>query len=111
FTFEQVAAITFTNQAAADLKRKLRAALRAAGRGDLSAEVDAARLGTIHGFCGDLLRDFALRAGARPGRRVITDSESAVQLADHARQALHAALALGDVDGLDALLTGRQLRH
>jgi ATP-dependent exoDNAse (exonuclease V) beta subunit len=111
FTFEQVAAITFTNQAAADLKRKLRGALRAAGHGDLSAEVDAARIGTIHGFCGDLLRDFALRAGARPGRRVITDGESAVQLADHARQALHAALERGDVDGLNDLLAGRQLRH
>ena len=111
FTFEQVAAITFTNQAAADLKRKLRGALRAAGRASLSAEVDAARIGTIHGFCGDLLRDFALRAGARPGRRVITDGESAVQLADHARQSLHTALDLGDVDGLDDLLSGRQLRH
>jgi ATP-dependent exoDNAse (exonuclease V) beta subunit len=111
FKFEQLAAITFTNQAAADLKRKLRGALRAAGRIDLSAEVDAARIGTIHGFCGDLLRDFALRAGARPGRRVITDGESAVQLADHARQALHAALERDDVEGLDELLTGRQLRH
>lgn len=109
--FEQIAAITFTNQAAADLKRKLRAALRAAGRRDLAAEVDAARIGTIHGFCGDLLRDFALRAGTRPGRRTLTDGEAAMLRADRARAVLHAALEHGDVDGLDALVSGRRLNH
>ena len=51
-----VAAITFTNQAAADLGRKLRKALRGAGRRDLAHEVDVARVGTIHSFCGDVLR-------------------------------------------------------
>ena len=109
--FEQLAAITFTNQAAADLKRKLRAALRAAGRADLASEVDAARIGTIHGFCGDLLRDFALRAGTRPGRRTLTDGEAAVLRADRVREVLHAALERGDVEGLGALLTGRRLAH
>lgn len=110
FTFEQVAAITFTNQAAADLKRKLRAALRAGGRRDLAAEVDSARIGTIHGFCGDLLRDFALRAGARPGRRVLEEGESAAMAADCAHDALMAAIEARDVDGLDVLLDGRKLR-
>ena len=110
YTFEQVAAITFTNQAAADLKRKLRAALRAGGRRDLSAEVDSARIGTIHGFCGDLLRDFALRAGARPGRRVLEEGESAAMAADCAHDALVAAIEQDDVDGLDALLAGRKLK-
>lgn len=110
-TFEQIAAITFTNQAAADLKRKLRAALRAAGRRDLAAEVDAARIGTIHGFCGDLLRDFALRAGTRPVRRTLTDGEAAMLRADRAREALHAALERNDVEGLGELVAGRRLTH
>lgn len=108
-TFEQVAAITFTNQAAADLKRKLRQALRAGGARDLAAEVDSARIGTIHGFCGDLLRDFALRAGARPGRRVLEEGEAAALAADCALDALHAAIERQDVAGLDALLAGRKL--
>lgn len=108
---DQVAAITFTNQSAADLKRKLRAALRAGGHRELANEVDAARIGTIHGFCGDLLRDFALRAKARPGRRTLTDAEAAMQRADVARAVLHAALEANDVAGLDALLTGRRLSH
>lgn len=110
-TFEQIAAITFTNQSAADLKRKLRAALRAAGRRDLAAEVDAARIGTIHGFCGDLLRDFALRARTRPGRRTLTDGDAAMLRADRAREVLHAALQHGGVDGFDELLAGRRLKH
>ncbi len=110
-TFEQIAAITFTNQAAADLKRKLRAALRAAGRRDLAVEVDAARIGTIHGFCGDLLRDFALRARTRPVRRTLTDGDAAMLRADRAREVLHAALERGGVDGLDALLAGRRLKY
>lgn len=110
-SFEQIAAITFTNQAAADLKRKLRAALRAAGRRDLAAEVDAARIGTIHGFCGDLLRDFALRAGTRPGRRTLTDGEAAMLRADRAREVLHEALERGDVDGFKELLGGRRLKQ
>lgn len=109
-SFEQVAAITFTNQAAADLKRKLRHALRVGGRSDLAAEVDSARIGTIHGFCGDLLRDFALRAGARPGRRVLEEGEASALAADCALDALHAAIEHQDVVGLDTLLAGRKLR-
>jgi hypothetical protein len=96
-TFEQLAAITFTNQAAADLQRKLRGALRAAGHAELASDVDAARIGTIHGFCADLLRDFALRARTRPGRTVITEGEAAVLRADSVRAVLHAALDTGDV--------------
>jgi len=107
---QQVAAITYTNQAAADLKRKLRAALRAGGRRDLAADVDAARIGTIHGFCGDLLRDFALRAGTRPSRRILDDGEGNVIATDAAHLAVRQAIEAGDVTGLDALLTGRKLK-
>jgi ATP-dependent helicase/nuclease subunit A len=108
---EQVAAITFTNQSAADLKRKLRAALRAGGRADLASDVDAARIGTIHGFCGDLLRDFALRARTRPGRTVLTEGEAALLRADSVREVLHAALEQGTVTGLADLLAGRKLKQ
>jgi ATP-dependent exoDNAse (exonuclease V) beta subunit len=108
---DQVAAITFTNQSAADLKRKLRAALRAGGRPDLASDVDAARIGTIHGFCGDLLRDFALRARTRPGRTVLTEGEAALLRADSVRGVLHAALEEGNVVGLADLLAGRKLKQ
>ncbi len=108
--FDQIAAITFTNQAAADLKRKLRGALRAGQRRDLAAEVDSARIGTIHGFCGDLLRDFALRAGTPPGRRVLEEGETTEMAVDCAHDALRRAIEARDVAGLDDLLTGRKLK-
>ena len=109
-TIEQIAAITYTNQAAADLKRKLRSALRAGGRPDLAAEVDAARIGTIHSFCGDLLRDFALRAGARPARRVLEDGEATALSRECAHDAVRCAIENGDVPGFGALLTNRKLK-
>ncbi|HEY5218391.1 MAG TPA: UvrD-helicase domain-containing protein, partial [Gemmatimonadaceae bacterium] len=101
---------TFTNQAAADLKRKLRSALRTGGRRDLASEVDSARIGTIHGFCGDMLRDFALRAGTPPARRVLEEGEAAEIAGDCALDALRDAIAAGDVPELDELLTGRKLK-
>ena len=107
---EQVAAITYTNQAAADLKRKLRGALRIGGRPDLAAEVDSARIGTIHSFCGDLLRDFALRSGARPGRRVLEDGEAIALARDCAHVAVRRAIEEEDVPGLGELLTNRRLK-
>jgi ATP-dependent helicase/nuclease subunit A len=107
---DQVAAITFTNAAAADLKRKLRHALRSAGRPELAQEVDAARIGTIHGFCGDLMREYALRGGLRPVQRPLNDGEARVLLADCARAALHEAIERGDLPGLQSLLTGRRLK-
>ncbi|MBX6365928.1 MAG: UvrD-helicase domain-containing protein, partial [Gemmatimonadetes bacterium] len=67
----RIAAITYTNRAAADLKGKLRAALRAEGLRREAYEVDLARIGTIHSFCGEVLRDFALRAGRPPAGTVL----------------------------------------
>ena len=44
-TLDRIAAITYTNAAAADLKRKLREKLREAGLRDQAYEVDNARAG------------------------------------------------------------------
>ena len=99
-----VGAITFTNAAAADLKRKLRSALRAAGLRDAADEVDTARIGTIHSFCGDVLREFALRAGRDPRARVLEEGEAAALAAETARETLLALLEDGSVPDLDPLL-------
>lgn len=99
-----LAAITFTNQSAADLKRKLRERLREHGRRDLAYEVDSARVGTIHAFCGDVLREFALRGGAPAAGRVLEEGESAALTADCAREVLLGALEERQVAGLEDLL-------
>lgn len=106
---EQLAAITFTNAAAADLKKKVRTALREAGRRADAAQVDTARIGTIHGFCGDLLREFALRANRGPLTTVLQDGESAILAGEAVREALIAAIEDRSVPGLDLLLQEQTL--
>jgi ATP-dependent helicase/nuclease subunit A len=84
---------------------KLRRALRAAGRADLSWEVDAARIGTIHRFCGELLHEFALRRGGNPAPEVIEEGEARALAADAASDALIDALERQDVPGWEDLVT------
>ena len=101
---EQIAAITFTNAAAADLKKRIREALRAAGRRAEAFQVDTARIGTIHGFAGDLLREFALRSRVSPASAVLEEGESAVLAREVVRATLIAAVAEERIPGLGDLL-------
>ena len=100
-----IGAITYTNAAAADLKRKLRAALRESGLRSVAHEVDNARIGTIHGFCGDILREFALRAGRDPGLRILEEGEAGAVADEVVHETMLAALEDGTVSGLQDLLS------
>ena len=106
----RLAAITFTNAAAADLQGKLRTALRDAGRRDAAYAVDTARIGTIHGFCAEVLRELALRHGRPPAREVLTEGQSSALVAEAVRDGLLLALDAGSVAGLDQLLAERSVR-
>lgn len=101
-----IAAITFTNLAAADLQRKLRCALRDTGREIDARQVDTARIGTIHAFCGHVMREFALQLGRSPGVLLLDEAESVALAAECAREALLTTLETGGEPGLDALLGG-----
>jgi ATP-dependent helicase/nuclease subunit A len=100
---KDLAAITFTNAAAADLKRKLREALHAAGRRAEAWEVDTARVGTIHSFCADVLREFALRSGRGILGTVLDEAKGAEQLVAATREAVLTAAEAGRPE-VDALL-------
>ena len=105
----EIAAITYTNKAAAELKENLRDRLRSAGRREDAYAVDSARVGTIHSFCGDILREFALRGSFAPGLTLLEDSESRALRAESVRDALLQSLESNgglpaSVDGLAALL-------
>ncbi len=106
----QIAAITFTNAAAADLKAKLRSELRRHGLRELAYEVDGARIGTIHGFCGDVLREFALRGGHAPGFRVLEEGEAAALVDEAVHEAMLHALETGAVERLEELFARYGLR-
>ncbi len=57
-----ILAVTFTDRAAGELKLRLRAELD-----DQGAALEAARIGTIHSLCADLLRELPVEAGVDPG--------------------------------------------
>ncbi len=74
---DQIAAITFTEKAACNLKRQLAARIEASPRGEeLRWEIDSLSVGTIHSFCGELLREHALRLGIDPTFEVMDEDEA-----------------------------------
>ncbi len=106
-SLDRIAAITFTNAAAADLRKKVRDALRTAGRHAEAFQVDTARIGTIHAFAGDLLREFALRAGRAPGLAVLEEGESRLLTTEVVQEALIDGLTEAPIEGLAELLAER----
>jgi ATP-dependent exoDNAse (exonuclease V) beta subunit len=85
----RIVAVTFTEKAAGELKLRLRGELEkertdARARGDDEvrkrlelglAQLEEAHVGTIHGFCADLLKQRPLQAGVDPLFEVATEDE------------------------------------
>jgi superfamily I DNA/RNA helicase len=67
---ETILALTFSNKAAREMRERLAALL--ASRGDDSS---LPAVGTIHAFCGDLLRRYGPLVDLRPDYRLITEAE------------------------------------
>jgi len=72
----RILAITFTDRAAAELRERVRARLVGLGETDAARALDAAPMGTFHGFCARLLRDHADGAGLHPDFTILDDSVS-----------------------------------
>src|SRR5690606_13725504 len=71
-----IAAITFTEKAAAELRHRVRAELVRSGETQAVAAVDHAPIGTLHAFARRLLNDFPVAAGLPPGFTVLDELES-----------------------------------
>ncbi len=74
-----IAAITFTEKAAAELRGRVRATLASAGTERAAAalgRLDHAPIGTLHAFARRLLFDFPIEAGLPPGFTVLDELES-----------------------------------
>ena len=87
-TVQSIAALTFTEKAAGELKLRLRAGLEserqraAAGSArhrrieDAIAHLEEARVSTIHGFCNDLLHERPVEARVDPDFEVLAEPEA-----------------------------------
>ena len=92
-TLARTVAVTFTEKAAGEMKLRLRLEIEKA-RADATPEertrldraleeLELARIGTIHAFCGDLLSERPIEAGIDPVFTML-DEEEAAALADQA---------------------------
>jgi len=86
---DRIAAVTFTDAAAAELQERIRERLVEKGLLDAARRVDAAPIRTIHAFALSLLTENPLEAGLSPSPLVLGDVEQGALLA----RALNEALA------------------
>lgn len=105
---DRIAAITFTEAAAAEMKARLRRKFRAYAAQedkegmsfwrDMERQVEGTRITTIHSFCASLLREYALHIGMDPDWKVMTDADAAQLMEIVIDEALHALLEAKAVD-------------
>ena len=120
---DEILAFTFTDRAAAELRRRIRAELEArasagsARAAELPAKLGGAWVTTIHGFCSRLLAGHPVAAGIDPRFRVLDGAEAeraAREAFDEAlaeflaggEEARERTLAAFEVGGLRAIVTG-----
>ncbi|MEL0638505.1 UvrD-helicase domain-containing protein [Marinomonas sp. TI.3.20] len=95
----EIIAVTFTKDAAEELKGRISQALIGRNKLELATGVMSARIGTVHSVFGQLLSDFAFELGLSPEQRVIDDQDKQLVLAE----ALDSSLSLAEIKSLNQL--------
>lgn len=108
---EEIAAITFTNKAAVEMKQRIRQELQlliaeAGEEGKNSPEkialekivrrIDGAQISTVHSFCANVLRSYPLEAGIDPGAELLESAESELLLEECLHNLLDEAVKKGE---------------
>jgi ATP-dependent helicase/nuclease subunit A len=78
----EIAAITFTEKAAAELRSRIRAELAAFAGDDAAAQADAAQISTIHSMAARICRDFYDLAEIPTDFRMLDETDAAILVAD-----------------------------
>jgi len=118
----RVVAITFTEKAAREMRNRVRNAVsdRAESAGDasekkhwadLEAGMDAARIGTIHSLCSEILRAHPIEAGIDPRFEVIEEGTAAALKARAVEDVLLWALDEPDMVRLYTVFSAHALRR
>jgi ATP-dependent exoDNAse (exonuclease V) beta subunit len=115
-TLARTVAVTFTEKAAGEMKLRLRLEIEKARAGATPEErslldraleeLELARIGTIHAFCGDLLGERPIEAGIDPIFTMLNDDEAAA-LADQAFERWLQRLLADPPEGLRRILRRR----
>jgi len=111
-TVPEIAAITFTEKAALQMKERIRDAclekMDEAGSSEeasrwetYSREIENARIGTIHGFCTGMLREFPVEIGVDPHFVVIDEGEAQVLTDRSIYERLVALIEGGDTAAIE----------
>ena len=104
---ERIAAITFTEKATADMRRRIAEVLddRIAREGDAGRHaalirarrtLGLARISTIHAFCARMLREYPIEAGVDPGFEVLDEYQSMTFLEGQGRDSIADAVRRED---------------
>ncbi len=72
---DRIIAVTFTEAAASELKKRIRFALVDRGRIEDALRLEESYISTIHGFCMRILTEFAFEGGISPSPRLLNDDE------------------------------------
>ncbi len=72
----EILAITFTEKAAQEMKKRIAERLREQGLEQARRELENAYIGTIHSFCARILHEHPIEAGVDPNFRVLEEDES-----------------------------------
>lgn len=102
-TIADLVAVTFTKKAASEMRTRLKArfqVLKDNAEGDerqrwllCMADIDGARIGTIHSLCDSILKSFPVEGGVDPKFEVLDDIERAELCEDSIKEAFRDAIS------------------
>ena len=118
----QIVAVTFTRKAAREMRNRVRQEIGAYLSGGLADagesrqwqaaynDLDAARIGTIHNLCGEILRAHPAEAGIDPRFAVLDETQAALLAQEAVEAALAWAVQIETLTPLFGLLRERPLQ-